>query len=176
MLRYLAFASLLLATVLASPAQEAYLLQVPDSGRVQYRFDIDARGNDLSGIAIMKMVNDSIKGVMVNEFGIKAMDFVLSPDRQKVELADVIPFIDKWYIKRIIKADLQYLFNATTAMLGSESDNRTLSTTGDDGSITMTNSKYKISYTFTPIKDEPQPQDDGDPGVEEEAPSDDAAQ
>lgn len=155
MARYLLFVSLLLTAVFGAKAQARYVIDVPDTGRVEYRFDMEARGASITGIAIVKHVNDSIKGVLINEFGIKALAFAVSPDRQQVSLSQLMPMIDKWYVRRVLKSDIKFLFNATA---GTKSGNYELVMT-DDGGVSLTNTKYRITYTFTPIKSNSQPQE-----------------
>lgn len=158
MARCLLFVSLLLTAVFGAAAQKDYVIDVPHSGRVEYRFDMTARGASITGIAIVKNVNDSIKGMLVNEFGIKALAFAVSPDRQQVSLSQLMPMIDKWYVRRVLKSDIKFLFNATTATAGTKSGNYELVMTEDRG-LCLTNVKYKITYTFTPIKCDPQLQE-----------------
>lgn len=158
MARYLLFVSLLLTAAIGAAAHGDYVIDVPDSGRVEYRFDMTARGAGISGIAIVKNVNDSIKGVLVNEFGIKALAFAVSRDRQQVSLSQLMPMIDKWYVRRVLKSDIKYLFNATAATVGTKSGNYELVMTGDRA-LSLTNVKYKITYTFTPIESDTQLQE-----------------
>jgi hypothetical protein len=85
----------------------------------------------------------------VNEFGIHALDFTVSADRRKVRLLHVVDFLNKWYIKRVLRKDLQFLFSRA----GQYSDRRRELHT-DGNTTVMYNKRYKITYTFTEIKDE----------------------
>ena len=59
-----------------------------------YRVQLQARNASLDGVCAIKIIDGSIKGVVVNDFGIKAFAFSISPDRKKVTLQDVLPMLD----------------------------------------------------------------------------------
>ena len=68
---------------------------------------------------------------MINEFGAKAFDFTYT--NGKVKVLNVVAFLDKWYIRRVLRRDLKHI----------------LPTLPPDKE-----SYYKrrwISYTFTPM-------------------------
>ena len=52
---------------------------------------------------------DVYHGVLFNEFGITALEFTYQPQTKKVELIEVIAMLDKWYIRRVLKNDLQHV-------------------------------------------------------------------
>lgn len=136
-----------------SKAQDCeYLIQVDSVKLSSYRLQLQARDASIDGMCVVKVVDGSIKGMIVNDFGIKALAFTISLDRQKVKLHDVMPMLDHWYIKRVIKNDLKQLFRATTcdyATLGKKTEIEVQ----EDGSIKMTNSKYHIEYLFIKAPD-----------------------
>ena len=147
--RCLLLGSLLTVALLAEAAD--WLL--PLSGRQQYAVQINARGAELTGICIIK--TDSVgesRGAIVNEFGIHAMDFTLSSDRRKVKLQNVMPQMDRWYIRRIVRGDLKALFNETRGT-GCEVRGRRQVTVEEDGTVVLTNTKYKLRYSFKQIDD-----------------------
>jgi len=126
-----------------------YLLKL--EGRQEYEMALSARGHNITGICIIKTDETGSRGSVVNEFGVHALDFTLSADRKKVKLLNVIEMMDHWYVKRVVKRDLRYLFQATERQ---QSKGRRIVTATDDGTITLENKKYKLKYSFKPIKTE----------------------
>ncbi len=47
------------------------------------------------------------KGALINEFGLKMFDFTCTAD--KCQLINVVAMIDKWYIKKTIAGDVQFM-------------------------------------------------------------------
>lgn len=141
MKRCLLLSSLLLMAVLVSAAD--YLL--PLDGRQTYGVTISARGAEITGVCIVKTDAEGSRGAIVNEFGIHALDFTVTADRRKVKLLNVLPMMNRWYVKRVVKKDLRMLFNATTD--GEQAGSRTVAVE-DDGSVTLTNKRYKLKYSL----------------------------
>ena len=155
MRRCLLLCSLLLMVVAGVSAMEPqtavsgdYLL--PLSGRQQYSVTIDARGAEITGVCIVKTNDEGTRGAIVNEFGIHALDFTLSADRRKVRLENVMPMMDRWYIRRILRKDLRLLFGATAP--GLQKSGRTI-TVSDDGTVVLKNARYKLNYSLKKIDD-----------------------
>ena len=134
--------SLLLMAVVAVAAD--YLLPL-DEGRQQYGVSITARGAEITGVCIVKTDSEGSRGAIVNEFGIHALDFMVSADRRKVKLLNVIAMMDRWYVRRVVKKDLRTLFNATAD--GEQGSGRTV-TVEPDGTVTLTNTRYKLKYSL----------------------------
>jgi len=139
MKRCLLCLSLLLAVVCASAA--GYLL--PLDGHRQYSVAMTIRGTQLSGLCLVRVSDEGYRGSIVNEFGIHALDFTLSPDRQRVRLYNLLPAMNRWYIKRVLRRDFRLLFSATHA--GAHKGRRTVSL-GDDGTVVLTNDRYQLRY------------------------------
>ena len=125
---------------------EGFLL--PLDGRQQYSVAIEARGAEISGVCIVKTDAEGSRGAIVNEFGIHALDFTLSADRRKVKLLNVMPQLDRWYIKRVMRKDLRLLFGATED--GQRERCRSVAV-AEDGTVTLTNRKYKLKYSLKKI-------------------------
>lgn len=142
MRRCLLLSSLLLMAVVAVAAD--YLLPL-DEGRQQYGVSITARGAEITGVCIVKTDAEGSRGAIVNEFGIHALDFMVSADRRKVKLLNVIAMMDRWYVRRVVKKDLRTLFNATSD--GEQGSGRTV-TVEPDGTVTLTNTRYKLKYSL----------------------------
>lgn len=118
-------------------------------GKRQYSVTIEMPRGSLSGICLIKTDASGSKGSLVNEFGIHALDFTVSTDRRKVRLLHVIDRMNKWYIKRILRRDLRFLF------LNKESvQDRWREVTVEGDTTILHNKKYSITYTFTEIKNE----------------------
>lgn len=149
--------------LLARAGECEYLMQTDSVKLTNYRVQLQARNASLDGVCAIKIIDGSIKGVVVNDFGIKAFAFSISPDRKKVTLQDVLPMLDHWYIKRVINNDLKLLFNATTCNISNQ-DKKTKIEILDDGTISMNNSKYHIQYLFNMAseteQEDPEYQDD----------------
>lgn len=145
MRRYLLLSSLiwLATTALAGD----YLL--PLEGRQQFTVAISARGMELTGVCIIKTDETGSRGAIVNEFGVHALDFTLSQNRKKVKLLNVIDVMNRWYIKKVVRGDLKYLFQATASP---QSKGRRTVMLEDDGSVTLENTKYRLRYSLKPIK------------------------
>ena len=141
MKRCLLLSSLLWMAVVAVAGD--YLL--PLDGRQEYSVAITARGAEITGVCIVKTDAEGIRGAIVNEFGIHALDFMVSADRRKVKLLNVIPMMDRWYVRRVVKKDLRTLFNATAD--GEQAGGRTV-TVEPDGTVTLTNTRYKLKYSL----------------------------
>jgi len=106
----------------------------------RYSAFIETSRASISGICVL--VSDStstIRGSLFNEFGITALDFTYVPAREKVRLHSVMPALDHWYIRRVLRRDLRQIVPLLT---------------GADKSVTHTNERYHITYTFTPLPDD----------------------
>ena len=141
MKRCLLLSSLLWMAVVAVAAD--YLLPLDD--RQEYSVAITARGAEITGVCIVKTDAEGSRGAIVNEFGIHALDFMVSADRRKVKLLNVIPMMDRWYVRRVVKKDLRTLFNATAD--GEQAGGRTV-TVEPDGTVTLTNTRHKLKYSL----------------------------
>lgn len=90
----------------------------------------------LSGVCILKTMEDGkVVGCLFNEFGISALEFTYRPGDKKVKLFNVIPMMNKWYIKRVISRDLVKVYHGLLS-----------------GNTTYHNEKYHITYRLTPIR------------------------
>ena len=118
----------------------------------QYNLLLQVRGNDLSGICVMKMVSPTeMVGTVINEFGLTAFDFEYKEGKTK--LSNLPPFLDKWYIRKILRKDLSFFFANFLLQQNTKKRSREL-IFSPDGEIILTNDRFKIKYTFTPIIEE----------------------
>lgn len=117
----------------------------------RYSFQIETPKAFISGVMILKMTEDGLVGSMINEFGVSAMDFSYSRDKRKLKLINVVSFLDKWYIKRTLKQDIEYSLHILCGIpYDKKNSNYQLIHTAD--TISITNKKRHLIYTFTPLK------------------------
>lgn len=138
MRKYLLLISILLLSLasLTVQAQDSLIVQqtpLLDSigCKTRYATTIELSKGYLSGITIMVREADVYHGVLFNEFGITALEFTYQPQTKKVELIEVIAMLDKWYIRRVLKNDLQHVMENLMK-----------------GNPTYKDEKYHISYKF----------------------------
>ena len=139
MRKYLLLISILLLSLasLTVQAQDSLIVQqapLSDSigCKTRYATTIELSKGYLSGITIMVREADVYHGVLFNEFGITALEFTYQPQTKNVELIEVIAMLDKWYIRRVLKNDLQYVMENLMK-----------------GNPTYKDEKYHISYKFS---------------------------
>ena len=139
MRKYLLLISILLLSLasLTVQAQDSLIVQqapLLDSigCKTRYATTIELSKGYLSGITIMVREADVYHGVLFNEFGITALEFTYQPQTKKVELIEVIAMLDKWYIRRVLKSDLQHVMENLLK-----------------GNPTYKDEKYHISYKFS---------------------------
>jgi len=152
MIRRLSLVVMLVLTLAINLAAQQRVFPALDSeGRALYQVSITAADATITGLCVFKCEGDTIRATLLNEFGVRAFSFWLSPDRRKLKLRDVMPALNKWYIKRVISGDLKWLCNATTADLGIERKHRRIDPTGQGG-VVLTNSRRHITYQFDPAQ------------------------
>ena len=92
---------LALLSVLPCHAQETAGDSVVGS---EYTFFMQARGQEITGICMVSQSPDGqTTGTIVNEFGVKAFDFMI--DNGKVKIINVIKPLDRWYIRKALKKE-----------------------------------------------------------------------
>ncbi len=105
---------------------------LPCKAQREYHLLMQVKGQELTSICVIDTVSDgNLVGTVINEFGAKAFDFTYT--NGKVKVLNVVAFLDKWYIRRVLRRDLKHI----------------LPTLPPDKE-----SYYKrrwISYTFTPM-------------------------
>ena len=119
---------------------------------------------NITGICILKQINGAWRGSIINEFGLKVFDFVSTPE--KCELLNVISFLDKWYIKKVIASDIQFIMEIDhpNYKMGAQARSTwhqdTLSVNFknkkelqriSNQTIVYTNKKRAITYTLQPL-------------------------
>jgi len=180
MMKYFLVSSLLLlftgCVITAKTNQAAYpspinsrlwTEELRDSENInRYQVDIQVRGSHITGICMLRKSDEGWRGTLINEFGVKAFDFIVSP--QKCELLNTISMMNKWYIRRTIADDLHFLFEIDNPDVSfqkkttrSEQDGtlvismkkeKTI-TRNPDNSLTLHNLKRKIVYSLNKISE-----------------------
>lgn len=113
-----------------------------------YAIDISLpKGGHLSGVCIIHMEGGNGVMSVINEFGIKAFDAVYTGEKDRVKLENVIPPLNRWYVRKVIAKDMSFLFNPGKKL----SRRRSLSREAD-GSIVLSNKRFNIVYNLQPIK------------------------
>lgn len=140
--RFLVSISLLVLSLLPASAQSGTQPSVDstaiaDSSRLTFTALIETPKASISGICLIVQDSDSIKGAIVNEFGITALDFVYARKDDKVRLVSAAPMLDKWYMRPVITADIRMLLHALR-----------------EGKLSYEDEKYHIKYTLSPIRDD----------------------
>lgn len=140
--RFLIFISILVLRLLPASAQSGTQPSVDstaiaDSSRLTFTALIETPKASISGICLIVQDSDSIKGAIVNEFGITALDFVYARKDDKVRLVSAAPMLDKWYMRPVITSDIRMLLHALR-----------------EGKLSYEDEKYHIKYTLSPIRDD----------------------
>ena len=89
----------------------------------------------ITGLCIIDTVEQQPRGAILNEFGIKMVDFVCMPNG-KVKLYNLVPMLNKWYIRRVLRHDLEQIVPQLVTR----------------DSLTYENPKRHITYRFKPLK------------------------
>ena len=116
---------------------------VTDTAEIrQYNLLLEAGPHQISGICVMKMTSPTeVIGTVINEFGLTAFDFEYNG--KKARLSNLPPFLDKWYIRKVLQADMSFFFSNLPKQKNVRKISR-LMTFSPDGEIHMTNIRFKI--------------------------------
>lgn len=106
----------------------------PCSQRYRVQIDVDKAG--ISGICILLSDEDEVLGAIVNEFGLSALSFSYDIKRDRVAIIDILPQIDRWYIRRVLRNDLRRIVPQIIS---------------SDDVCEYTNERYKLRYWFEPL-------------------------
>jgi hypothetical protein len=102
--------------------------------KVRYTAYIEMPKAYISGVCVLVNDGNEVKGCLFNEFGISAIEFSYLLQKDKVKLHDVMPVMNKWYIKKVLKKDLRQLMHCL-----------------QQGVTQYKNERRRLSYTLTPI-------------------------
>ena len=118
----------------------------------RYAVTIDMGRASLTGVMVMHRDADEVRGSMVNEFGVSAIDFIYDGARDRVRLCHVVPFMDKWYIRRVLRRDLRFCLYVLYDKVYGRRHVYTVKQDGD--TVSITNPRYGITYAFAPLNTE----------------------
>lgn len=86
----------------------------------------------------MRENDEQILGAIVNEFGVTAFGFSYKPKTGRVRVVNVIPQLDRWYIRHVLRRDIRAMMpNLMAQQLDKEYE--------------YYNDRYKIRYRFMPM-------------------------
>ena len=136
-----------------------------DVQKNDYRITIYFGDANLSGIWVVRQIEQSWRGIMMNEFGLKMFDFICTANQ--CELKNVVALANKWYIRKTIANDLQFILEIDNPAYKKgrkayrNSDNDTLTITHKNqvlqrfpnGEMVMRNNKRNLTYTFKKMED-----------------------
>lgn len=100
---------------------------------IEHRINTEKHGY-VSGICILHRDGDTVHGSLFNEFGITALDFTYHLEKKKVKLHTVMPMMNKWYIRKVLRKDLRQLMTGL-----------------QNGETTWKDERYHIEYQLTPL-------------------------
>ncbi len=140
---------LLISLSLATLSIQAQALTAQADSVTKYTMDISFGEAGFTGICLLRDNGTEIVGSAINEFGIKGFDFILDKQKGKVKLRNVVKFLDKWYIKRVLRADLALLLRESNTPR--QMRKRKLDIV--DGRIILENHRYHITYQFKPLNE-----------------------
>lgn len=60
-----------------------------------------------TGVCLAESDSLQIRGTIVNEFGIKALDFVYDKLSDQIRMPYIVKNLDKWYLRKVLKRDLK---------------------------------------------------------------------
>lgn len=115
----------------------------------KHTFQIETPKGFISGILLVSDDDENITGSMINEFGVSAIDFSYSKKKQKVKLLSVVSFLNKWYIKQVLKNDIKFCLHILYDVPFKKKHNYEVVHTVD--SVTIINSKRHLKYSFSPL-------------------------
>ena len=114
-------------------AQKAgFLSQEGDKAR--YTVMIEFNKAYISGVGVLARQEQKIVGSIFNEFGVSALSFSYDPQKGKTKIIDTIGFLNKWYVKRVLRRDISLLMRDLDA----------------SGAL-YRNERKNIIYTFSPL-------------------------
>ena len=121
-----------------------------EHGRSENVISVEMRGNRLSGILIVKKEEGRYLGTLVNEFGIKAFDFVVTEvnnerlgGKKRVKLIDIVRFMDRGYIRRVLRRDIDFMLRFPNVPQGCK-----IEVVEEEGNVTVKDLRYGINYCF----------------------------
>ena len=114
----------------------------PNGELTRYMVQIDFQKAYISGIYILREQDDGIICSIVNEFGVSALTLAYDATKCKVNILGIIKQLDKFYIRKVLKADFKRII---PELCGFDSPR----------DYKYTNPRRNITYAFTVFKQAP---------------------
>lgn len=127
----------------------------------RYSFQIETQKAFISGLLLANEDAGVINGSMINEFGVSAIDFNYIKKKQKVNLLNVVSFLNKWYIKMVLKKDLEFCLHILYNTPFNSKNSYEVVRKGD--AVSIINHKRNLKYTFTPLNPTDENDTEGQP-------------
>ena len=115
----------------------------------RYTFQIETDKAFVSGLLLTNECEEVINGSMINEFGVSAIDFTYSKRKQKVKLLNVVSFLNKWYVRMVLKNDLKFCLHILYGTPFNQKNKYEIVRIGN--TVSIINHKRNLKYTFTPL-------------------------
>jgi hypothetical protein len=150
--RFLALISVILLTAIpsyaATPITDGGIIEADTAVTYEYNLLMNVRGREVTGLCVMSVSPDNnVLGTVINEFGVKLLDFTHEAGKTKV--LNVIKMLDKWYIRKVLRKDLNFFLLNRASTKGVNEKKRSLEIS-NDGDIIIRNQRFRITYTFSP--------------------------
>lgn len=115
----------------------------------EYTVNMDMRGHEVNGVCVMEFRSaNKVVGTFMSNFGAKIFDFAYNG--KKTKILNLIKPMNRWYIRKVLKKDFNFIIMNLLAKKDTTEKNREMKVL-PDGSISITNNKYKIKYLFSEI-------------------------
>ncbi len=153
MRRFLLSISLMLCgvTAFATGTGETFF-PTAEGRRAEYAVTMDFGRAHLTGICVMKCIDGTIVGTLMNEFGIRAFDFRCDGSYGGTELSNLTGPLDRWYIRRTLRRDLRLLLQHADNGTPQRIRGRRIELRGD-GSLSLTHIRRGLTLVFTPLNE-----------------------
>lgn len=101
-------------------------------GRALFGFSCSfGKDKDITGIMVLKLEGDTLRGTVLNEFGVRAFDVESLPGHKKLKVSNVIKPLNKWYIRRSLSRDIFHLLGSDSLSYSSKRVSYSLSYLND---------------------------------------------
>ncbi len=118
--------------------------------KAQWNFTLEKDEMTFTGLCIVKQVDGVLLGSVFNEFGVHAFD--LKTKGKKTKVFNVMSMMNKWYVRKILRKDLNILTTDENINIGGNYDLVTTDTT-----LVLKNKRRNITYEFEILKSDDTP-------------------
>lgn len=93
------------------PPEPQQMFPAEAGQQMRYTAFIEMPKASLSGLCVLARQEESVEGILFNEFGLSVISFAYLPAKDKVVLHEVTGFLNRWYIRRVLRKDLLMLIH-----------------------------------------------------------------